>query len=324
MGGPVARRRAAAVLSRRRSPRSSSTAGPAPRCRPGAWPAAAPLPEQPVEDLVNYLKSIQLTPEEAQEAQHRAGSKDQGRRTPGSPRARRCSWSTAPAATPRAGPTAIRRSWAGAAPSGRNLTDGVTCGSSRPLTGGWPKHVEFVTTGSDFQKHYGSQGIGSGRMPGFGQILTRRADRQDRHLRARSLAEGAGERHVRSGSWLRRREGAPRPGRGAPRLRHRRLLRRPLLRVDLSGAGHRRRQPARLPDLLRLAHRLPGHARPHLVHQPDAPQRPPRATSPLGGDGDRRRPRPGQEREGPDHRRTRARRSTPRPRARSRPPSTAR
>ena len=36
------------------------------------------------------------------------------------------------------------------------------------------KHVEFVTTGSDFQKTYGSQGIGSGRMPGFGQELSAR------------------------------------------------------------------------------------------------------------------------------------------------------
>jgi mono/diheme cytochrome c family protein len=43
-----------------------------------------------------------------------------------------------------------------------------------PLSGGVAKHVDFVTIGSDFQKPYGSQGIGSGRMPGFGQELSAR------------------------------------------------------------------------------------------------------------------------------------------------------
>ena len=35
-------------------------------------------------------------------------------------------------------------------------------------------NVELVTQGSGFQKPYGTQGIGSGRMPGFGQELTAR------------------------------------------------------------------------------------------------------------------------------------------------------
>ena len=55
-----------------------------------------------------------------------------------------------------------------------NLTGGVTLRQFPPLAGGVAKHVEFVTTGSDFQKTYGTQGIGSGRMPGFGQMLSAR------------------------------------------------------------------------------------------------------------------------------------------------------
>jgi mono/diheme cytochrome c family protein len=33
-------------------------------------------------------------------------------------------------------------------------------------------HIDFVTHGSDFGVNYGINGLGSGRMPGFGQILT--------------------------------------------------------------------------------------------------------------------------------------------------------
>ena len=33
-------------------------------------------------------------------------------------------------------------------------------------------HVEFIETGSEQGKRYGQQGQGSGRMPGFGQLLT--------------------------------------------------------------------------------------------------------------------------------------------------------
>lgn len=33
-------------------------------------------------------------------------------------------------------------------------------------------HIDFVTNGSDFEKAYGQRGSGSGRMPGFGQMLT--------------------------------------------------------------------------------------------------------------------------------------------------------
>jgi hypothetical protein len=34
-------------------------------------------------------------------------------------------------------------------------------------------HVDFIAGGSEFQKPYGTRGIGSGRMPGFGHMLSR-------------------------------------------------------------------------------------------------------------------------------------------------------
>jgi mono/diheme cytochrome c family protein len=55
---------------------------------------------------------------------------------------------------------------------GPNLTGGVELRQFPTLADGIKKHIEFITTGSDFQKQYGTQGIGSGRMPGFGQMLT--------------------------------------------------------------------------------------------------------------------------------------------------------
>jgi mono/diheme cytochrome c family protein len=55
---------------------------------------------------------------------------------------------------------------------GPNLRDAVELRQFPELADGLKKHVEFVTVGSDFQKQYGTQGIGSGRMPGFGQLLS--------------------------------------------------------------------------------------------------------------------------------------------------------
>jgi mono/diheme cytochrome c family protein len=39
-------------------------------------------------------------------------------------------------------------------------------------SGGWQKQLDFVTMGSRPYLEYGSHGIGSGRMPGFGAMLT--------------------------------------------------------------------------------------------------------------------------------------------------------
>ena len=51
---------------------------------------------------------------------------------------------------------------------GPNLTGEVTLRQFPDIK----DHVGFITTGSDFQTAYGTRGIGSGRMPGFGRLLT--------------------------------------------------------------------------------------------------------------------------------------------------------
>jgi mono/diheme cytochrome c family protein len=146
--------------------------------RPGtpmpSWGLAGggPLPEQPIEDIVNYLQSIQISPKKAmQRATEKAEQilKDNPGITMGQAlfmaNCARCH----------------TKGWSYGSPSimggggafGPNLTNGVTLRQFPALTGGVQKHVEFVTNGSDFQKTYGTQGIGSGRMPGFGQILSK-------------------------------------------------------------------------------------------------------------------------------------------------------
>jgi mono/diheme cytochrome c family protein len=51
---------------------------------------------------------------------------------------------------------------------GPNLTGGDTV-RQFPLSA---DHQEFITDGSENGRRYGEQGQGSGRMPGFGQMLT--------------------------------------------------------------------------------------------------------------------------------------------------------
>jgi mono/diheme cytochrome c family protein len=147
--------------------------------RPGtpmpAWGLAGggPLPDQPIEDLVNYLQSLQLPPAEAMKRNtDRADqilkdnpgiSEGQALFMANCARCHTKGWSY--------GQPLIM---GGGGAFGPNLTNGVTLRQFPPLSGGVAKHVEFVTTGSDFQKPYGTQGIGSGRMPGFGQELSAR------------------------------------------------------------------------------------------------------------------------------------------------------
>ncbi len=56
---------------------------------------------------------------------------------------------------------------------GFNLRDGDTERRfGDDASGGWQSQADFVTMGSDPNKEYGFRGIGTGRMPGFGQMLT--------------------------------------------------------------------------------------------------------------------------------------------------------
>ena len=145
--------------------------------RPGtpmpAWGIAGggALPEQPVQDLVNYLKSIQITPGEAKkrsterlkafQEKNPGVSEGEGLFNINCARCHTKGWSFGDP-----------KDSGGGGAFGPNLRDGVTLRQFPALSGGVQKHIDFVTTGSDYQKQYGNLGIGSGRMPGFGGILS--------------------------------------------------------------------------------------------------------------------------------------------------------
>ena len=145
--------------------------------RPGtpmpAWglEGGGPLPKQPVDDLVNYLQSIQIKPEAAKKrsaerlaallAENPGLSEAEGLFNLNCARCHTKGYSYGEPQIP-----------GGGGAFGPNLTGGVELRQFPDAAEGVEKHTEFVTTGSDFQKQYGLQGIGSGRMPGFGGILT--------------------------------------------------------------------------------------------------------------------------------------------------------
>jgi mono/diheme cytochrome c family protein len=147
--------------------------------RPGtpmpAWGLAGggALPDQPVEDLVNYLQSIQLTPEQSQKRWTERAAKMQ-QDNPGISEGQALFMTMCARCHTKGWSYGQPQVMGGGGAFGPNLTGAVELRQFPPLGGGVAKHVEFVTTGSDFQKPYGTQGIGSGRMPGFGQMLTAR------------------------------------------------------------------------------------------------------------------------------------------------------
>lgn len=147
--------------------------------RPGtpmpAWGLAGggPLPDQPIEDLVNFLQSIQIKPEEAQKRYTERAQKAL-QDNPGISEGQALFMTMCARCHTKGWSYGEPQTMGGGGAFGPNLTGGVTLRQFPPLGGGVAKHIEFVTTGSDFQKPYGTQGIGSGRMPGFGQLLTPR------------------------------------------------------------------------------------------------------------------------------------------------------
>ncbi|MDQ1502868.1 MAG: hypothetical protein QOD57_595, partial [Actinomycetota bacterium] len=147
--------------------------------RPGtpmpAWglPGGGPLPEQPIDDLVNFLESIQLKPEEAMKRNTERADKIM-KDNPGISEGQALFMAACARCHTKGWSYGQPQIMGGGGAFGPNLTNGVTLRQFPPLGGGVAKHVEFVTTGSDFQKPYGTQGIGSGRMPGFGQELSAR------------------------------------------------------------------------------------------------------------------------------------------------------
>ncbi|MGH9039680.1 MAG: c-type cytochrome [Acidimicrobiia bacterium] len=145
--------------------------------RPGtpmpAWGLAGggPLPKQPVDDLVAYLQSIQIKPEAAKKrsTERLAALKAENPNLSDAEglfnlNCARCHTKGYSYGEPQIS--------GGGGSFGPNLTAGVELRQFPEAADGVEKHAEFVTVGSDFQKQYGLQGIGSGRMPGFGGILS--------------------------------------------------------------------------------------------------------------------------------------------------------
>jgi mono/diheme cytochrome c family protein len=135
-----------------------------------------PMNDQQIQNIVEYLKSITITPEAAKEqvaaglAEAKANPANAGRSdgellfnlevASGTYSCARChtgGWSY--------GEPEVSGGGGGLGP---NLTGGST-------TRQFPNssdHITFVTDGSEDGRRYGQQGQGSGRMPAFGQMLT--------------------------------------------------------------------------------------------------------------------------------------------------------
>lgn len=140
-----------------------------------AWGAegGGPMNAQQVDDLVAYIESITISREEARERARReaieeakalglSGRDDQlavdGRAlfNANCARCHTAGWSYGEPDVP------------GGGAFGPNLTNGVTVRQFPAVD----DHVEFVATGSLFAEEYGVRGVGTGRMPGFRDILT--------------------------------------------------------------------------------------------------------------------------------------------------------
>lgn len=130
-----------------------------------------PLPDQAVADLVNYLESIQLSPEDAKK-RSADRIKEVMDANPGISLGQAAFMANCARCHTKGASYGDPGISGGGGAFGPNLTGGVVQRQFPALTDGIANHVEFVTVGSDFQKQYGTQGIGSGRMPGFGSILT--------------------------------------------------------------------------------------------------------------------------------------------------------
>jgi mono/diheme cytochrome c family protein len=123
-----------------------------------AWGVAGggPMNEQQVTDIIEYLKSLQLSAKEAREAAAAVGTDGATLFDQFCSRCHTKGWSYGESEAPGSGAFA---------PS---LLDGVTLRQFPDIL----KHIEFITLGSEYQKAYGARGVGTGRMPGFGQMLS--------------------------------------------------------------------------------------------------------------------------------------------------------
>ena len=136
------------------------------------------LNEQGIQDLVNYIQTIQLSPAKAK-AEFTKQLQDAKAKNPGASdgellfqlQCARChtkNWSFFNPDNPGAGPLPGPM---GGGAFGPNLTDGETV---RQFAGpkGVQDQIDWVTSGKPANEQYGTRGISSGRMPHFGNVLT--------------------------------------------------------------------------------------------------------------------------------------------------------
>lgn len=121
--------------------------------------------EQSVSNIVDFIESIQISSDEAT-AQQADLSDGQQLYEANCARCHTKHWSYAE--TFANSDTFDILSVPGGGAFGPNLTGDVTVRQFPDIE----DHVDFILNGSDFQAAYGTRGIGSGRMPGFAQVLT--------------------------------------------------------------------------------------------------------------------------------------------------------
>jgi len=119
------------------------------------------MSDQMIDDLVNYLESIQIGSGKARREAAQFGTDGKALFNEFCARCHTKGWSYRDSYQE---PDAVD----GGGAFGPNLTAGVTL-RQFPAE---ESHVEFITEGSEFQEPYGRRGIGSGRMPGFGGMLS--------------------------------------------------------------------------------------------------------------------------------------------------------
>jgi mono/diheme cytochrome c family protein len=136
-----------------------------------AWGVAGggPMNEYQVLDIIEYLKSIQLSKKDIQANLAKSGINTNDGAALFDQFCARChtkgwsyQWRNAvnePIETPPK---------PGSGAFGPNIADGDTLRQFPEID----NHIEFITLGSEFAKPYGARGVGTGRMPGFGQMLT--------------------------------------------------------------------------------------------------------------------------------------------------------
>jgi len=140
-----------------------------------AWgvEGGGPMNAQQVTDLVAYIESITISPEEArQRARSQAIAEAERLGQAGSDDDLalhgEALFNTNCARCHTAGWSYDEPSIAGGGAFGFNLTNGLTLRQFPDIE----DHVSFVADGSTFAQEYGVRGVGTGRMPGFGSMLT--------------------------------------------------------------------------------------------------------------------------------------------------------